>query len=154
MSRTTISPAGVKAILTIASLIPLYMAGYMGLSEARNVYLSILFPILAIVVLLHFYYGYKWAKYSVALLTVIFAVTQFFLFKIAVTDLKVLFFLFFCSLLMINTLLLLRANAVTLFLSQQAANRSKQILLYLKISRWILLVVIGVGIIKDLMRLV
>jgi len=151
MSKTTISPAGVKAILIIASLIPLYMAGYMVLG--RDVYLSIFFPVLVAVMLLHLNYGYKWAKYTVALLCLIFAVAQFFIFKVVFTDLRALFFLLLCALLITNTLLLLRANAVSVFLSQQAVGRSKKILLYLKISRWILFVLIIFGVAKDLLRL-
>lgn len=153
MSKTIISSAGIKAILIIASLIPLYMAGYMASTEAGNTYLSILFPVLVLVVLLHFYYGYKWAKYIVAFLSLMFAVAQFFMFKVVFSDLRVIFFLFFCCFITINALLLLRANSVALFLSQQVAERSKRVLLYLKISRWISFVIIGIGISKDLMRL-
>jgi len=152
MSKTTISPAGVKAILIIASLIPLYMAGYSLLG--RDVYLSIFFTVLVVVMLLHLYYGYKWAKYTVACLSLIFAVAQFFMFKVVFTDLRALFFLLLCCLLIINTLLLLRSDAVTFFLMQQAAVRSRQVLLYLKISRWVLFAVIGVGLAKDLIQLV
>ena len=151
MSKTTISPAGVKAILIIASLIPLYLAGYSPLG--RDVYLSIFFTVLVVVMLLHLYYGYKWAKYTVACLSLIFAVAQFFMFKVVFTDLRALFFLLLCALLITNTLLLLRANAVSFFLSQQAVGRSKKVLLYLKISRWILFALIAFGVAKDLLRL-
>jgi hypothetical protein len=151
MSRTTITPTRVKAILIIASLMPVYMAGYV--SSGRDVFSGMFFTLFAVVTLLHLYYGYKWAKFTVALSSLFFAVAQFFMFKVVFTDLRVLFFLLFCALLIINTVLLLRANAVSVFLSQQGGGRGKQALFYIKLSRWTLFGVIGVGIMKDLMRL-
>lgn len=151
MEKTTITPVGVKAILIIASLVPLYIAGYTALGG--DIYLGIFYVVLVIVTLLHLYYGYKWAKLAVVFLSLTFALFQFFMFEVVFTDVNILLFLFLCVLLIINSVLLLLANPVRIFLSQQATRRSKRVLLNLKLLRWFLFAVIGIGVAKDLMRL-
>ena len=151
MNKTTITPAGVKAILIIASLVPLYMAGYTAIGG--YIFSGIFFTALAILTLVHLYYGYKWAKLAVVFLSLAFAITQFFMLKAVFTDVNILLFLFLCVLLIINSLLLFLASPVRIFLSQQAARRSKKVLLNLKLLRWFLFAVIGIGVAKDLMRL-
>ena len=151
MKKITITQSGAKAILIIASLIPAYIAVYMTI--ASDVSINIFLAAFLIVLVSHLYYGYKWAKYTVALLSIIFAVAQFFIARMVFTDWRVLLLLLACVLLIINTLFLLRANAVTVFLSQQADKRTKNVLLLLKISRWVLYVLLALSIAKDLMRM-
>jgi hypothetical protein len=67
MKKITVTPLGVKAILLFASLIPIYIAVYVTLGG--DVFLSIFFTVFLIVIVSHLYYGYKWAKYTVALLS-------------------------------------------------------------------------------------
>jgi hypothetical protein len=151
MKKITVTPSGVKAIFLFASLIPIYIAVYVTLGG--DVFLSIFFTVFLIVIVSHLYYGYKWAKYTVALISLAFAAAQFFILKMVFTDWRVLSLLLVCVLLIINTLLLLRANAVSVFLSQQTDERTQKVLLLLKISRWILYALLVFGIAKDLLRL-
>lgn len=150
MTKITITTAGIKAILFAASLIPLFLAVYMGLTT--NVLTVVLSSLFTITLLLHLYYGYKWAKYAATFLSLLFAVTQFFIFKFSISA-QGLGFGFLCLLLIINSLLLLRSKAVADFLSKQFTERSKNALLFLKLTRWLLLVIVVIALAKDLIKL-
>jgi len=63
------------------------------LSAHKDVYLRIFLPELVAVMLLHMIYGYKLAKYTVALSSPIFAVIQFFKVELVFTDLRGVFLL-------------------------------------------------------------
>ena len=151
MSKATITTAGVKAILLVAALCPAYLAVYTVLNSSAIV--GAVFSLIAIVTLCHLYYGYKWGKYTVALLSLVFSVTQFFMFKSAVIDIKILLLGLLCVVLVINTLLLLRSKAVAEFLSEQHAKRSAKVLLTLKVARWALIAAVVIGLLKDLLQL-
>ena len=57
MNKITITPTGVKAILIIASLVPLYLAFY--LFSGDDSFLIVFEISFLFVTLMHFYYGYK-----------------------------------------------------------------------------------------------
>lgn len=150
MNKSTITTAGVKAILLVAALCPAYLAVYTVLNSSAVV--GAVFSLIAIVTLSHLYYGYKWGKYAVALLSLIFSVSQFFMFKSAVIDIKILLLSLLSVALVINTVLLFRSKAVTQFLSQRYAKRSAKVLLTLKVARWMLIAAVVIGVLKDLLR--
>ena len=151
MTEKAITTLGVKAILIIASLVPLYMAFFLILGG--DGFTRLFWTLLVVVTLFHFYYGYKWAKFTVGGFSLVFAVMQFYFLFDSLRNLNVLLFLLSCALIIINSLLLLQANTVRVFLAHQFVSRDNNVLFYLKMSRWCLFAVIGVGIARDLMRL-
>jgi hypothetical protein len=118
-----------------------------------DVLISVLFTLFVVMVVSHLFYGYKWAKFVVVLVTLSFVVTQFFIFKNAFTDGWTIAFIAMSIALIINALVLLRSKVVAEFLLRQAANRSKVALIILKGLRLIFLAAILVGLASDLIRL-
>ena len=151
MTEKPITIFGVKAILIIASLVPLYLA-FTTISDGYDLS-DFFFTVFVVVTLLHFYCGSKLAKFTVAFISMVFAASQFYINFDYLNNLKILLLLFSCALLIINSFLLLQANAVRVFLAHQFVSRGKNALFYLKMSRWVLYAVIGVAMAKDLMRL-
>jgi len=151
MTEKAITTLGVKEILIIASLVPLYMAFLTML--VGDGFTRFIWTLLVVVTLFHFYYGYKWAKFTVALFSLVFAASQFYINFDYLSNLNVLLLLFSCALLILNSFLLLQANAVRVFLAHQFVSRDKNVLFYLKMSRWVLFAVIGVATAQDLTRL-
>ena len=151
MTEKAITTLKVKAILIISSLVPFYMAFLTML--VGDGFTRFIWTLLVFVTLFHFYYGYKWAKFTVSLFSMVFAASQFYINFDYLSNLNVLLLLFSCALLIINSFLLLQANAVSVFLAHQFVSRDKNVLFYLKMSRWFLFAVIGVATTQDLMRL-
>ena len=146
----SISKVGIKAVLVIASLTPIYMAFYAAFGI--GVLIGSLFLLATLVCLSHLYYGYRWAKFTVVLLNLAFALAQFFVFKFSLTDINSLAFVAVCIVLVINAFILLSATAVADFLLLQATHRSKNILLTLKVLRLLLIAVVAVALALDMTR--
>ena len=151
MNKITITPTGVKAILIIASLVPLYLAFY--LFSGDDSFLIVFEISFLFVTLMHFYYGYKWAKFVIVFLSLTFAVVQFVIIKANITNIKVIFLLLFSTMLIVNSAILLIAKPVNNFLVDQIKRRSNKVLITLKLSRWFLFAFIAALSVKDLIRL-
>ncbi len=100
------------------------------------------------------YYGYKFAKIIVASISVSFAGIQIFIFARHVDQPLSVAFILLNAFLLANSVLLLRSKGVADFLTNQAQNRSAKALILLKASRWALLLIVVIALIKDVMQFV
>jgi hypothetical protein len=107
----------------------------------------------------HFVSGYTWAKWAVALLSLIFAGAQFFLFYrmssglLANASLGELLLLGGCGVLAVNAVWLLGSSTASAFLETRRASVTGDRMRLLSLLRWALLGVLLIGVALDLRRL-
>ena len=154
MTKIMITTSAVKVILFIESIVLFWLVGYALLGNGSTFELQVLFVVLPIVIMLHMYFGYKWAKYLAVAFTLSFVVVQLITVNFRFFNNVYLFMIgLLCVALVTNTVVMLRSVSVKQFLLNQITQRSRSMVLVLKATRWLLFVVIGVSLFKDLARL-
>ena len=141
----------IKIVLAIASITPIYIAAYnifYGDGLTRVLFFAISFVFLA-----HLYYGFKWAKYVIALISIIPSVLQFYIFDIKLNGLYAIV-LIASFIFVLNAIVLIKSKVIAEFLNQKLLNLSDAVAFKLKISRWILTVIFIIGILLDVMRVI
>jgi hypothetical protein len=151
MNETNSATTFVKVVLFLASLIPLFIA-FDFLFEADGV-LRFLVPFLVCVCLVHVYFGFVWARYLVALSSLVPALIQLLMLDGLQASAK--YFVFFVLIsITINSYLLLKSEPVSQFLMLQRGCISDSKLNKLKLSRWTLGVLLMGAIAADGIRIV
>ena len=112
-----------------------------------------LFFAISFVCLTHLYYGYKWAKYIVALISIISSVIQFYIFDTAFNGLYAIL-LIASFIFIVNSVVLIKSKVIAEFLNQNLLSLTNSTAFKLKISRWILIVIFMIGVLLDVMRLI
>jgi hypothetical protein len=141
----------IRIVLAISSITPVYIAIYnifYGDGIARVLFFAISFVCLA-----HLYYGFKWAKYIVALISIIILVLQFYIFDTTFNGLHPIL-LIASFIFIVNSVVLIKSKVIAEFLNQKLSNLSDSAALKLKISRWILITIFVIGILMDVMRII
>ena len=139
----------IKIVLAISSIAPIYIAIYnifYGDGITRVLFFAISFVCLA-----HRYYGFKWAKFIVALNSVTSSVLQFFIVDISFNSSYVIP-LILTLIFLVNSIVLIKSKVIAEFLNQKLQNLSDSVAFKLKISRWILIVFILIGVLLDVIR--
>ena len=141
----------IKIVLAISSVIPIYIAIY-NIFYGEGI-TKVLFFAISFVSLAHLYIGFKWAKYVVALISISSAILQFFIFKTSLNNFfaipLILSFIF-----VVNAIVLIKSKLVAEFLEHKLLNLSNSSAFKLKISRWILIAIILIGVLLDVMRII
>jgi hypothetical protein len=141
----------IKIVLAIAAIAPAYIAIY-------NIFYGdgitrVLFFAISFVCLVHLYYGFKWAKYVVALISIISSVIQFYIFDTTLNGLYAIL-LIASFVLIVNSVVLIKSKLIAEFLNQKLLNLSNSSSFKLKISRWLLIAIFIVGVLLDVMRVI
>ncbi len=140
-----------QIVLAASAIIPLCLAGYL-LIEGDGI-LRLLVPAFVMVCLAHMYYGFRWAKYAVALTSVIPVYAQLLMLGGLQAALK--YFVFFVlSAITINSYLLLKSKSVAQFLGRQRAFLSDSKLHKLRLLRLTIAILFIGAIAADVARLV
>ena len=140
-----------QIVLTASAIIPLCLAGYL-LIEADGI-LRLLVPAVVLVCLAHMYYGFKWAKYAVALISVIPVYAQLLMLDGLQATIK--YFVFFVLIaITINSFLLLKSKSVSQFLIWQRGCLSDSKLRKLRLLRLTIAFLLIGAIAADVARLV
>ena len=141
----------IKIVLAIASITPTYI-GINNIFYGEGI-TRILFFAVSFVCLAHLYYGFKWAKYIVSLISIIPSVIQFFIFDISFNS-SYAIPLIFSFIVVVNAIVLIKSQVIAEYLNQKLLNLSDALAFKLKISRWILTVIFITGILLDVMRVI
>jgi len=140
-----------QIVLAASAVVPIYLAGYF-LFEADGI-LRFLIPVVVLVCLVHMYYGFKWAKYVVALASLIPVYAQ--LLMLDGLQAKIKYFVFFVLIaITINSYFLLRSKSVSQFFIWQRGCLSDSKLRKLRLLRLTIAVLFIGAITADVARLV
>ena len=143
----------VKINLVIASLVPFYFI-YMYANNDNYSISSLIVLIGIAVCLVHLYFGFRFAKYIILLINIIFSFSQIYIFmKYEILYLKIIGYSL-SILLITNTIYIFRSVNLKSYLLNKYSNISSTMLKKLKISRIIFLALISVGILLDIYRLI
>ncbi len=150
MNETNSPTTFVKIVMFLSSLIPLFIA-FDFLFEADGV-LRFLVPFLVCVCLVHVYFGFIWARYIVALSSLVPAFIQLLMLDGLQATAK--YFVFFVLIsITINSYLLLKSKPVSEFLGRQRACLNDSKLHKLKMLRLTLVVFLIGVLVADVLRL-
>ncbi len=141
----------IKIVLTISSIVPIYIAVhnfFYGDGIMRVLFFAISFVCLA-----HLYYGFKWAKYIVGLVSIISSVIQFYIIDTTFNGLYVILFIA-SFIVIVNSIVLIKSKVIAEFLNQKLLSLSNSSALRLKISRLLLIAIFIVGVLLDIMRVI
>lgn len=150
MSETTMS-RGDKLIVFLATIPLIYTVFYYLLFS--SILTGLLILVFATTLLLHLYYGYTWAKIVLALFSLIFAVILFLTLHNNLANINLFLLVALCIFLSFNSYFLIFSKNLSRFLDQQKSNLNKNTLTQLRVSRWILYLLIIFVLILDLTRL-
>ncbi len=144
----------VKTVLFISALIPLYLAGYFVVES--DGLLRILVPYFFVLSLVHMYYGFRWARYVVALTSVIPVYAQLLTLDGLQATIKYFVFIVFIVLIAItiNSYLLLKSKSVSQFFIWQRDCLSDSKLRKLRLLRLTIALLFIAAITADVARLV
>ncbi len=151
MLKFITQPIFIKIVLVIASITPAYI-GINNIFNGEGI-TRILFFVVSFVCLSHLYYGFKWAKYIVSLISIVPSVIQFFVFDISFNS-SYAIPLIFSFIVVVNAIVLIKSKVIAEFLNHKFLNLSNAVAFRLKISRWILTVFFITGILLDVTRVI
>jgi hypothetical protein len=141
----------IKTVLAISSIAPIYIA-VINIFNGDGI-TRVLFLVISSVCLAHLYYGFKWAKYIVALISLIASVLQFYIFDITLNGLYAIV-LIASFILVFNSIILIKSKVIAEFLNQKLLSLSDAVAFKLKISRWIIIVLILILVSLDVMHII
>ena len=142
---------GDKLIVFLATIPLIYTVFYYLLFS--SILTGLLILVFATTLLLHLYYGYTWAKIVLALFSLIFAVILFLTLHNNLANINLFLLVALCIFLSFNSYFLIFSKNLSRFLDQQKSNLNKNTLTQLRVSRWILYLLIIFVLILDLTRL-
>ena len=152
MTKMVIEFAGAKTIVCLAAAVPAVLLIYAASTSTQAISIAFLLSLEAIISL-HLWYGFKWARWFVAIFSTLIALIVLYTFiNVPIRPALVMSALLLVAVIF-NSIILLRSTVVTEFLLKQATSRSVTAIRVLKLSRWIFFIVAAIGIVSDLRRI-